>query len=51
MSKSLEYSGLERDGEDLESKRGYDLVANLVDIRTESTVHWWLTFTGDYAGS
>ena len=34
----------ERDGENLESKRGQDLVANLVDIRTGSTVHWWLTF-------
>ena len=34
------------------SKRGQDLVANLVDIRTGSTVHRWLTFitTGNYAG-
>ena len=53
MSRSLEYSRLESDGEDLESKRGQDLVANLVNIQTGSTVHWWLTFmtTGDYAGS
>ena len=60
-SGSLEYSGLESDGEDLERKRGQDLVANLVgnlvtnlvDIWTGSTVHWRLTFitTGDYAGS
>ena len=43
----------ESDGEDSESKRSQDLVANLVDIRTGSTVHWWLAFitTGDYAGS
>ena len=61
MSGSLEYSGLESDGEDLESERGQDLVANLVensvanlvDIRIGSTVHWRLAFitTGDYAGS
>ena len=53
MSRSLGYSGPESNGEDLESKRGQDLVANLVDIRTGSTVHWWLAFiiTGDYAGS
>ena len=46
---SLEYSRLERDGEDLESKRGQDLV----DIPTDSTVHWWLTYitTGNSAGS
>ena len=31
-SGSLEYSGLESDREDSESKRGQDLVANLVDI-------------------
>ena len=59
-SGSPEYSRPERDGEDLESRRGQDLVANLVgnlvanlvDIRTRSTVHWWLTFitTGDCAG-
>ena len=32
---------------------GWNLGANLVDIRTSSTVHWGLTFitTGDYAGS
>ena len=30
-SRSLEYSRPERDGGDLESKRGQDLVANLVD--------------------
>ena len=43
----------ESDGEDLEGKRGQDLVADLVDIQTGSTVHWWLTFitTGNYAGS
>ena len=29
----------ESDGEDLESERGQDLVANLVDIQTGSTVH------------
>ena len=48
---SPEYSRLESDGDDLESERGQDLaanlvgslVANLVDIRTGSTVHWWLT--------
>ena len=53
MSRSLEYSGLESDGEDLEGKEGQDLAANLVDIRTGSTVHWWLAFitTGDYTGS
>ena len=53
MSGSPEYSRPERDREDLESKRGQDLVANLVDIQTGSTVHWWLTFitTGDYARS
>ena len=36
-----------------ESERGQDLVSNLVDIRSGSTVHWRLTFitTGDYAGS
>ena len=56
-SGSPEYSRPERDGEDLESKRGQDLVANLVrnlvDIRTGSTVHWWLTFitTGNCARS
>ena len=33
----LEYSRSERDGENLVSKRGQDLVRNLVD-----TVHWWL---------
>ena len=32
MSRSPEYSGPESDGEDLESKRGQDLVGNLVDI-------------------
>ena len=50
MSRSLEYSGSESDREYLESKRGQDLVANLVDIRTGSMVHWWLAFitTGDY---
>ena len=32
MSGSPEYSRLERDGEDLESKWGQDLVANLVNI-------------------
>ena len=44
---------LESDREDLEGKRGQDLVANLVDIRNGSTVHWWLAFiiTGDYVGS
>ena len=31
-SRSLEYFRLERDGEDLESRRGQDLVANLVNI-------------------
>ena len=43
---------LESDGEGLTSKRGQDLVANLVDIRTGFTVHWRLAFitTGDYAG-
>ena len=51
---------LESDGEDLERKRCQDLganlvgnlVANLVDIQTGSTVHWRLAFitTGDYAG-
>ena len=43
----------ESDGADSESKRGQDLVANLVDIRTGSTVHWWLAFisTGNCAGS
>ena len=53
MSGSLEYSRPESDGEDLESKRGQDLVANLVDIQTRSTVHWWLTFitTGNCAGA
>ena len=47
------YSRPERDGEDLESKRGQDLVANLVDIQTGSTVHWWLAFitTADCTGS
>ena len=31
---------------------GWNLGANLVDIRTGSMVHWGLTFiTGDYAGS
>ena len=30
MSGSLEYTGLESDGEDLRSKRGQDLVTNLV---------------------
>ena len=48
MSGSPEYSGPESDGEDLRSKRGQDLVANLVgnlvDIQTGSTVHWWLAF-------
>ena len=53
MSGSLEYFGPESDGEDLESKRGQDLVANLVDIQTSSAVHWWLAFitTGDCTGS
>ena len=53
MSGSLEYSGPESDGEDLESKRVQDLIANLVDIQTGSTVHWWLAFitTGNCAGS
>ena len=53
MSGSLEYSGPESDGEDLEGKRGQDLVANLVNIQTGSTVHWRLAFitTRDYAGS
>ena len=53
MSGSPEYSGPESNREDLESKRGQDLVTNLVNIRTRSTVHWWLAFitTGDYAGS
>ena len=32
MSRSLEYSGPEGDGEDLERKRGQDLVANLVRV-------------------
>ena len=43
----------ESDREDLESKRGQYLVDNLVDIRTGSTVHWWLAFitTGNCAGS
>ena len=53
MSGSPEYSGLESNGEDLESKRGQDLVANLVDIQTGSAVHWRLAFItmGNYAGS
>ena len=40
----LSYTGPERDGE--------DLVQNIVNIRTDSTVHWWLTFTttGNSAG-
>ena len=37
MSRSPEYSGLESNGEDIESKRGQDLVANLVNIQTGST--------------
>ena len=43
---------LERDGENLMSKRRQDLVGNLVDIQTDSTIHWWLTFitTGSSAG-
>ena len=43
----------ECDREDLEGKRGQDLVANSVDIQTGSTVHWWLAFisTGNCAGS
>ena len=51
----------ENDREDLESERrcqdsvanlAGNLVANLVDIQTRSTVHWRLAFitTGDYAG-
>ena len=51
----------ENDGEDLESERrcqdlvanlAGNLVANLVDIRAGSAVHWRLAFitTGDYAG-
>ena len=40
MSGSPGYSGPEEDREDLESKRGKDLVGNLVDIQTGSTVHW-----------
>ena len=53
MSGSPEYSGPESDGGDLRSKRGQDLVGNLVDIQTGSTIHWWLTFitTENYAGS
>ena len=39
MNGSPEYSGLESDGGDLRSKRGQDLVANLVNIPTGSTVH------------
>ena len=60
-SGSPEYFGPEGDREDLESERGQDLVANfirnlvanLVDIRTGSTIHWRLAFitTGGYAGS
>ena len=48
-----EYSRPERDGENLVSKRGQDLVRNLVNIQTDSTIHWWLTFitTGSSAGS
>ena len=59
-SGSSEYVGLESDGDNLERERGQDLIsdlvgnllANLVDIRTGSTVHWRLTFitTGDFAG-
>ena len=52
MSRSLEYFGPESDGDNLERERGQDLVtglvgnlvANLVDIRTGSTVHWRLAF-------
>ena len=61
MSRNPEYSRPEGNREDLESKRGQDLVtnlvgnlvANLVDIRTGSTVHWRLAFitTGDHTGS
>ena len=42
----------ENDREDLERRRCQDLVANLVDIQTGSTVHWRLAFitTGNYAG-
>ena len=52
-SGSLEYSRPERDEEDLEGKKGQDLVANLVDVQTGSTVHWWLAFitTENCAGS
>ena len=52
-SRSLEYSRPERDGEDLESKRGQDLVTNLVNIQTDSTIHQWLAFItmGSSAGS
>ena len=60
-SRSPEYFGPESDGDNLERERGQDLVtglvgnwvANLVDIRAGSTVHWRLSFitTGDYAGS
>ena len=39
MSGSPEYSRPESDGVDLENERGQDLVANLVNIRTGSTVH------------
>ena len=44
MSGILEYSRPESDGE--------DLVANLVDIQTGSTVHWWPAFmtTGTMQG-
>ena len=62
MSRSPEYSEPENDREDFESKRrcqdlvanlAGNLVANLVDIRTGSIVHWRLAFiiTRDYAGS
>ena len=52
-SRSPEYSGPESDGEDLERKRGQDLVTNLINIQTGSTVHWQLAFitTEDHAGS
>ena len=36
----LEYSRSERDGENLVSKRRRNLVRNLIDIRTDSTIHW-----------
>ena len=39
-----EYSRPERDRENLVSKRRQDLVRNLVNIWTDSTVHWWLCY-------